>query len=97
MLPSCAVIYNAVSNLLLSQELDLTFTAYIDIERMVLSGVLLLCMLLEAVYLDRARPRLLQYIIDKASSSSGQGGRGNLTKIEPNKYNEIPSNTSFNT
>jgi len=43
----------------LSQELDLTFTAYIDIERMVLSGVLLLCMLLEAVYLDRARPRLL--------------------------------------
>ena len=89
-LSSAACGANAFWNHSISGEIRLTFTQYIDLERLVLTGLILLLLLLESVYLHRPRPYLFQKLIDKVS---GTESLPRPTRVAPktSAYDEIPN------
>ena len=89
-LSSAACGANAFWNHSISGEIRLTFTQYIDLERLVLTGLIIVLLLLESVYLHRPRPYLFQKLIDKVS---GTESLPRPTRVAPktSAYDEIPN------
>eukprot|EP00347_Sterkiella_histriomuscorum_P015240 403357777 len=86
MLPTAFILANSVYNLMLSVDLDLKFTILMDIEIVLMSGIILSLMAIEFVPRCKDRPQWIQKIIHNNEQQK--------IKYVTEKYNEL-GNTSM--
>lgn len=65
MVNSVLLVLNAINNWGVASNLKLKFPTYIDLERIVVSSLLCIMMILELFYLERPRPQFVDDLISK--------------------------------
>lgn len=65
MISSILLIINAINNWGIASSLKLKFPTYIDLERIFVSSLLCLMMILELFYIERPRPQVIDDLISK--------------------------------